>query len=110
MSKLQSLVAKCLILKCEKYSLAKFANFVYFVLRAKIATTFRFKLDQSPFGAKTEKEKARFRSHQESLPGLSKTVMVPREQWESWSKPKPANCEDWAMGTFCSKSTSACKC
>jgi hypothetical protein len=59
MSKLQSLVAKFLILKCEKYSLAKFANVVNFVLRAKIATTFGFKLDQSPFGTKTEKEKAR---------------------------------------------------
>ena len=35
-------------------------------------------------------------SHQESLPGLSKRVFIPREKGEPSNKPKPANCPDWA--------------
>ncbi|CAB4035297.1 Hypothetical predicted protein [Paramuricea clavata] len=34
--------------------------------------------------------------HQDSLPGLSKRVFIPREQGELSNKPKPANCPDWA--------------
>lgn len=35
-------------------------------------------------------------SHQDSLPGLSKRVFIPREKGEPCNKPKPANCPDWA--------------
>ena len=33
-------------------------------------------------------------SHQDSLPGLSKRVFIPREKGEPCNKPKPANCPD----------------
>ena len=36
------------------------------------------------------------KSHQDSLPGLSKRVFLPREPGEPSEKPKPANCPDWA--------------
>lgn len=36
------------------------------------------------------------KSHQDSLPGLSRRVFIPREQGEPSDKPRPANCPDWA--------------
>jgi hypothetical protein len=36
------------------------------------------------------------KSHQDSLLGLSKRVLIPREQRKPSSTPKPANCPDWA--------------
>jgi hypothetical protein len=36
------------------------------------------------------------KNHVDSLPGLSKRVMIPRQQGEPSTKPKPANCPDWA--------------
>ena len=35
-------------------------------------------------------------SHQDSLPGLSKRIFIPRKKGEPCDKPKPANCPDWA--------------
>jgi hypothetical protein len=38
------------------------------------------------------------KNHLDSLPGagLSKRVMIPRQQGEPSTKPKPTNCPDWA--------------
>jgi hypothetical protein len=43
-------------------------------------------------GAKRKLDK----SHQDSLLGLSKRALIPRQQAEPSSTPKPANCPDWA--------------
>lgn len=36
------------------------------------------------------------KSHEDSLPGLSRRVMLPREKGKPSTKPKPVNCPDWA--------------
>lgn len=62
-------------LKVKRYNVRKFA------WESRELRRLKRKLDQS---------------HQDSLPGLSKRVFIPREKGELSSKPKPANCPDWA--------------
>ena len=62
-------------LKVNRYKVGRFAR------ESRELRRLKRKLDQS---------------HQDSLPGLSKWVFIPREQGELSNKPKPANCPDWA--------------
>ncbi|CAB3987932.1 Hypothetical predicted protein [Paramuricea clavata] len=74
-----------------------------------VKTDKRSHLQQSPLEDQTKVRKLSWESrelrwakrkldknHLDSLPGLSKLVMILRQQGEPSTKPKPANCPDWA--------------